>query len=37
MKPTKIYWVKCNKLKKFVNPKISDISDKTLVVCYYLR
>ena len=31
MKALKIYCVKCNKLRKFVNPKISHIFDKTLI------
>ena len=32
MKPIKMYFVKCNKIRKFVNPKISYIFDKTLIL-----
>ena len=32
MKPTKIFWVECNKFRKFVNPKVFYIIDKTLIL-----
>ena len=32
MKPTKIFWVKCNKFKKFVNPKVSYNFYKTFIL-----
>ena len=32
MNPAKIYCVKCNKSRKFANPKIFYIFDKTLVL-----
>ena len=32
MKPTKIYCAECSKFRKFVNPRISYIFNKTLVL-----
>ena len=32
MKPIRIYCVKCNKFRKFVNPENSGISNKTFVL-----
>ena len=32
MKPTKIYCAECSKFRKFFNPRISYIFDKTLVL-----
>ena len=34
MKPIKIYWIICIKFRKFVNPNIPDIFNKTLVLYF---
>ena len=34
MKPMKIYYFKCNKIREFVNPKVSCISDKIVFLVF---